>query len=308
MISQQGFQNNKVICFGEVLWDIFPGASRAGGAPFNVAYNLRKLGVDSRAISRVGDDELGRTLENKLLEWGFPKGYLQIDPSHPTGTVIANFDEYKEAHYNILYPVAYDYIEQTAGLPDEVSQAAAFVFGSLIARSELSRNTLFSLLEAAKLKVFDINLREPYCDFEVIESLMHKSDIVKMNKSELRRMLEHLGVSYTKEYDAVRFIQEHFNLNEVLLSIGSKGAIYYKGQLDYFTPAIPIMVADTVGSGDAFLAGFISKRINNAPPIEIINYAVALGAYITSQEGACPEYTLADFNRFVSDNSRIHSK
>lgn len=292
-------KNKVVFCFGEVLWDIFPSGTKAGGAPFNVAYNLRKMGVDSRTISRIGDDELGRTLQTKIKNWGFSDNYLQIDKSQPTGTVHAHIDEDNEAHYDIVFPVAYDFIETTPELEKEVSEADAFVFGSLIARGETSRKTLFSLLEVAKLKIFDINLREPYCDFNIIQALLHKTDIAKMNKAEMKRLLEHLNVPYTIEHDAIRFIQDHFKINEVLISKGSKGALYYNGQDNYFAPATAIEVADTVGSGDSFLAGFTSKRIYNASPKEIMERAVSLGAFITSYHGACPDYEMEDFEKFL---------
>lgn len=305
MNSQEIKSNPIVFCFGEVLWDIFPSGAKAGGAPFNVAYNLRKLGVDSRAISRVGTDELGVSLQNLVKGWGFPDAYIQKDANNPTGTVQANFDAQNEAHYDIVYPVAYDFIECSKELLDEVRAADAFVFGSLIARGTKSRQTLLSLLEVAQLKIFDVNLREPYCDFEIIQTLMHQSDIVKMNKAEMIRLLEFLLVPFTNEYDAVRWIQEHFQLKEVLISKGSKGALYFNEQNDYFTPAFPIEVADTVGSGDAFLAGFISKRIQNALPEPMMQTAVGLGAFITAQNGACPSYQKSDFEAFLASQKAI---
>lgn len=299
MHNQSKISNNVVFCFGEVLWDVFPSGARAGGAPFNVAYNLIKMGIDSKIISRIGKDDLGSKLQEKIKNWGFSDQYLQVDKNSPTGTVIAHIDEQNEAHYDIIYPVAYDFIEKTPELEKEVSEAQAFVFGSLIARGETSRSTLFDLLEVANLKVFDINLREPYCDFNIIEALLHKTDIVKMNESEMIRLLQHLEVSYSNEQEAVLFIQNHFKLKEVLLSKGSKGASYYKEDYEYFAPAIVIDVADTVGSGDSFLAGFISKRIHDASPKEIMERAVALGAFITSHHGACPDYEMADFENFL---------
>ncbi|WP_312512228.1 PfkB family carbohydrate kinase [Chryseobacterium culicis] len=50
-------KKNKAVCFGEVLWDIFPGEQkRIGGAPFNVAYHLSRMGIEVDMISRIGDD------------------------------------------------------------------------------------------------------------------------------------------------------------------------------------------------------------------------------------------------------------
>jgi predicted Holliday junction resolvase-like endonuclease len=57
-----------IVSFGEVLWDIFPNGERAGGAPFNVAYNTFKMGTDIKMLSKVGNDELGEKLVNQIKE------------------------------------------------------------------------------------------------------------------------------------------------------------------------------------------------------------------------------------------------
>ena len=48
--------SKKVLCFGEALWDNFPNYNEIGGAPLNVALHLKKLGIDTQFISRIGDD------------------------------------------------------------------------------------------------------------------------------------------------------------------------------------------------------------------------------------------------------------
>lgn len=71
----------------------------------------------------------------------------------------------------------------------------------------------------------------------------------------------------------------------------------------YMYPTIPVTIKDTVGSGDSFLAGFLSKRLEEGSTVhETMVQAVSLGAFITSQEGACPEYSFEDFIRFKNDN------
>ncbi len=82
-----------------------------------------------------------------------------------------------------------------------------------------------------------------------------------MNKAELRTILEYLGEDYIDEDTSIRHIQTYFNLNEIVLTKGSKGARYFVGDTAYNFPAVHIEIADTVGSGDSFLAGFLSKRI-----------------------------------------------
>jgi fructokinase len=67
-------------------------------------------------------------------------------------------------------------------------------------------------------------------------------------------------------------------------------------------------VADTVGSGDAFLAGFVAKRILQESVDTAITYAGALGALVTMHSGACPQYTLSDLEDFkgVKEIKRIY--
>ncbi|MDQ0594421.1 fructokinase [Chryseobacterium ginsenosidimutans] len=295
-------KNPYIVCFGEVLWDIFPEGSKAGGAPFNVAYNVHKMGIDVKMLSKIGNDKLGKKLTDQIKSWGITTDYIQIDEKHPTSTVIAKIDEHNEATYEIITNVAWDFIEFLPEQKELVLNAEAFVFGSLSARNEKTKETLFQLLEFAKLKIFDVNFRPPFIDVELIKTLLHKADIVKMNKSELHQILEFIGKQYDSEEDSIAFLQNYFGIKEVILTKGSKGAKYFVGDQNYTFEAIPITVADTVGSGDAFLSGFISKRINKENPEEIIKQAISLGAFITSKLGACPDYEYSEFERFKNQN------
>ena len=288
----------EIVCFGEILWDIFPDGKRIGGAPFNVSYNLTKMGIDSHMISRIGDDELGKELLEVTTSRKINPTGLQLDNEYATGTVIATFDEDNDAIYDIVNNVAWDNIQLTEKDLNFVKEAKAFVFGSLATRNKVSRETLFSLMENATFNVFDINLRPPFIDQKVIKEILHHTHLAKFNKAELRMVLEFIDKEYTNEADSIKYVQDYFKLDEIIVSKGSKGAIYYKKDEHYQFPAVEITINDTVGSGDSFLAGFLTKRINNKNPFETMEYATALGAFITSSKGACPEYSLEEFELF----------
>lgn len=290
----------KAVCFGEVLWDIFPGEQRRiGGAPFNVAYHLFKMGLDVEVISSVGDDGLGHELLQKINNWQIPTDHIQVTEEHPTSTVIASVDENNDAHYDIVENVAWDFIETTQENQKVLSNADALVFGTLAARNEKSKSTLFQLLEVSSYNVFDINLREPYYDIRIINELLHKTHLAKFNKAELRMVLDFFKKEYKDEKDSIRYLQDQFEIREIIVSKGSKGALYAHDDQFYLYPTIPVEVKDTVGSGDSFLAGFLSKRLQKETSAhEIMSQAVSLGAFITSQEGACPDYTQEDFLKF----------
>lgn len=298
----------KIACFGEVLWDIFPGGDRrAGGAPFNVAYHLSKMGVEVNMISSVGKDELGGELLQKIEDWKISTAGIQINDQYSTSTVIAAIDEHNDAQYDIVTDVAWDYIETTPINKHMVTTSDALVFGTLATRNDQSRNTLFELLEESSYNVFDINLRAPHYDVHVIKDLLHKTQLAKFNKAELRMMIEFMGKFYTTEEDSISFLQDTFGMNEVIVSKGSKGALYADHRDFYSIPTIPIQVKDTVGSGDSFLAGFLSKRLEKGTSAdEIMHQAVSLGAFVTAQEGACPDYSQADFILF-RDQAAIKS-
>jgi len=295
----------KIACFGELLWDLLPGQEKkAGGASFNVAYHLFKMGIDSRTISAVGNDALGEEIISKIKNWGISTKNIQTSDTYPTSTVVATFDENHEAHYDIVTNVAWDYIEARSIDRQLVSETNALVFGSLASRNKDSRNSLFELLEESTFNVFDINLRKPHYDFSLLKELLHKSDIAKFNKAEMLLVLDFLGKSHTTEEDAVKQIQDIFKIREIIISKGSKGALYVNDGDFHLYPARNVIVADTVGSGDSFLAGFLSKRfVEGATVKDIMEQAIALGAFITSKVGPCPEYTFEEFQQFKKEIS-----
>jgi len=288
-----------VVCYGEVLWDIFPTKTKPGGAPMNVAYHLRKFGIDSRMISRVGNDEAGEKLLKLLTEWNIPIENCQIDQAYETGKVIATVLPGNEMSYSIHSPVAWDYI--TSGVDNDslVSEADAFVYGSLVTRNKTSRETLYKLIEKAKFNVFDINLRQPHYSPEIIEYLLGKCNLLKMNESELELITAWFSNKKDKEQSAVRFLQEKFNIDEVIVTKGAEGASYYTKSESYSFPAFEVKVKDTCGSGDSFLAAFLSKKFEGESPETCMIYATGLGAFVASHEGACPAYDIAKLESYI---------
>jgi len=250
-------------------------------------------------ISRVGNDEAGEKLLKLLTEWGIPIENCQIDQAYETGKVIATVLPGNEMSYSIHSPVSWDYI--TSGVDNDslVSEADAFVYGSLVTRNETSRETLYQLIEKAKFNVFDINLRQPHYSPEIIEYLLGKCNLLKMNESELELITTWFSNKKDKEQSAVRFLQEKFNIDEVIVTKGAEGASYYTKSESYSFPAFEVKVKDTCGSGDSFLAAFLSKKFEGESPETCMIYATGLGAFVASHEGACPAYDIAKLESYI---------
>lgn len=288
-----------VVCFGEILWDNLPGGKRPGGAPMNVAYHLHKLGLQSWLVSSIGNDVAGTELLDFLNGKGVETNWIQTDTDHNTSQVLASINDQNEVSYEIVAPVAWDFIRWEEEMKDLIKTSDAFVFGSLGSRNGVSRSTLYKMLSHASYKVFDVNLRAPHYSPEFLSELLGQADMVKINSTELQMIAEWSAISYSKELDCIEAIFNKFGMKEILITKGPNGATYYNKNLTYDYPAYSISVADTVGSGDSFLAAFLAMKLAGEPLEVTLDYAVAMGAFITAQSGACPEYSKFDFDRFI---------
>jgi fructokinase len=284
--------HHPVVCFGETLWDMLPTGKQAGGAPMNVAYHLQKLGKNPAVISKIGYDELGKQLIETLEAKNICTEFFQMDENKSTSVVQADIKDGHEVVYTILNNVAWDYIEYNDELATLVSNADYFVFGSLATRSWQTRNTLLRLLPLAKNKVLDINLRPPFYNRQTVEMLLSHANIVKMNVAELELITGWFSPLST-EQDRIQLLRDRFNLETVIVTQGSKGAIACK-EGEYTTcSGLPVKVADTVGSGDSFLAAIIAKMLEGATMKEALQFANQLAAFVTTQKGACPDYDVS---------------
>jgi fructokinase len=293
MVAKRAVMNtNTVVCFGEMLWDVLLTGAKPGGAPMNVAYHLQKLGLPTAVISRVGADERGERLIDLLKKNGITTDYVQVDPIHQTGVVLAQLNERAEASYDIVRPVAWDFIEVHEDLKKLVAESRYFVFGSLAARSTTSANTMFQLLEVANTKVLDINLRAPHFTKAMVEELLQHCDALKINDQELPLIAGWYGAFKTQE-EAMALLQDRFRIETIVTTCGANGALLIRNGVLYSHPGFKINVRDTIGSGDAFLAALLYKIHNGTPAAEALEFANGLGAFIASCEGACPSYEIA---------------
>jgi len=278
-----------VVCYGETLWDMLPTGKQAGGAPMNVAYHLQKLGKNPAVISKTGNDALGRQLIEVLEAKNICTEYFQIDENKPTSVVQAEIRDGHEVVYTILKDVAWDYIEYSDALAALVSEADYFVYGSLATRSSQTRDTLLKLLPLAKNKVLDINLRPPFFNRQTIELLLIQANIVKLNLAELELITGWFS-PLTTEAERIQLLKDRFELDTVIVTRGAKGAIVCSNNEFATCRGIPVTVADTVGSGDSFLAAIIAKMMEGVTMEEALHFANHLAAFVTTQKGACPEY------------------
>ena len=292
------------VCFGEVLWDIFPTHKKIGGAPLNVSLRMNSIGVNTTMISRIGDDDNGKDILSFLNDQEVTTDLIQITGEYKTGAVQVMINEKGNASYDILYPSAWDKIIETEMMDKVVAEADAFVFGSLACRDEVTRATLNKLLEKANYKIFDVNLRAPYYTIDVLNELMLKADFIKLNDEELREISSELGSTYNSFEQNIKFLAEKTNTKQVCVTKGEFGAVLYSNDKFYYNSGYFIKVVDTVGAGDSFLASLIVKLLRGKSPQKALNYACAIGALVAGQEGANPQIS----EKVIRDYMKVEKK
>lgn len=288
-----------IVCFGEVLWDEFPTHKKIGGAPLNVAIRLQSFKNNTAVISSIGADENGEEIVAYLKEQGVHVENMQVAETLETGTVKVVLNEKGSASYDIKFPRAWDNIQLTESTQKITQAADAFVFGSLVARNDTSRNTLYNLLKVAKYKIFDINLRTPYYTTPILRHLMNEADFIKFNDDEIYEVAEALKSKSRSLEQNILFVAQQTNTKSICVTKGRHGAVLFFKDTFYYNSGYKIKVADTVGAGDSFLASLIDKLLKGIAPQEAINFACAVGALVASSEGANPEISEKIIEEFM---------
>lgn len=283
---------NKIVGLGEALWDVLPEGKKLGGAPANFAYHVAQFGLDSMAVSAIGNDKLGdETLDafdSKSLKY-----YMQRIP-YPTGSVQVTLNEQGVPCYDIKENVAWDNIQFTLELEEIAKNCKAVCFGSLAQRNIVSRQTIGMFLDTMPkdndvLKIFDINLRQEFYTKEILVESFQKCNILKINDEELVIIGRLFGYPGLELRDKCWLILGKYNLKMLILTCGINGSYVFTPGKVSFQPTPKVEVADTVGAGDSFTGAFCASIIKGMPIEEAHKLAINISAYVCTQNGAMPD-------------------
>jgi fructokinase len=281
--SPAGAQERPVV-FGEVLFDSFPdGSDVLGGAPFNVAWNLRMLGGEPLFVGAVGADALGDRVRAAMAAADLDTRGLQVVPGAPTGRVQVTF-EAGEPRYDILADQAYDRVDPAA-LEAVIADPVPLLYhGSLALRAEPSRSACDWLTRHARRRFVDVNLRAPWYEPGAVVEELRGTDYVKLNRDELRELAP--GAN-----DAARVagLIEHAGIREaVILTAGADGAAIHTAAGRRFEQPAPEVenLQDPVGAGDAFASVVILGVLKEWPWPVTLERALGFAARVCTLQGA----------------------
>lgn len=286
------------IIFGEVLYDCFPDGSRVlGGAPFNVAWHCQAFGLQPLFISRVGDDSLGKNVINAMHDWGMKTEGLQIDSVHTTGRVNVSFNN-NEPSYDIVQNSAWDFIDRQ--LIPELDKHSILYHGSLALRNSAATQSLDAIKKSVSKSIFvDVNLRSPWWNMSLVNTIIQNSKWLKINDDELNLIVPDLQNQEQQNNDEqkienkARELLSNLKLDLIVVTQGASGAFAMShNETCFVEPENTINVIDTVGAGDAFTSVLLLGLHKKWPLQETLDRAQQFASKVVGLRGA----TIQDMN------------
>lgn len=294
----------KIACYGEILWDVFPDKKHLGGAPLNVALRLHSFGVDVSMISTLGNDALGKEALTALKELDLNTTFIQRNDK-PTGQVLVTLDKKGAASYEIPFNSAWDAIAWNEENTSAVTEADALIIGSLAFRESepididlliddegpeptppVNLEAIEVLIERAKFTVFDLNLRAPHYDLEIVVGLMEAADMIKLNDEELELIVMAMGIEAETLEDELKMLSAMTETPTICVTLGAEGAmLFHKGGV-HTQVGFPTEVVDTVGAGDSFLATLVFGLLSGETAEDSLEVACAMGSLVAGKAGA----------------------
>ena len=293
------------IALGEILVDMIPfevgdytkvtGFSKNfGGAPFNYAIALSRLGRKVGAICSVGNDPFGKFLLETLRKEGVDTRHVKVKQARTTLAFVVRYlggerefffyrKPWVETADSLIYPEDID--------PGYISSARILHVSGVILSHEPARSSVLKALEIAKghdvYVSFDINYRLDIWDSKeellgVYDKALRLSDIILISRDEARELLKTENPSTIAD-----ILLKKYRPKIVAVKLGAKGAYVKQSDgAEVFKEAFKVNAVDTTGAGDAWAAGFELGMLEERDLEECVVIANAVGALSVTKIGA----------------------
>lgn len=249
------------------------------GAPLHIAAHLAAFGWDAAVVARVGDDADGRAIRTRLQRHGVGTSLLEVDPDLPTGVARVALDAAGVPAFTLPAPAAWDAVRGPSPVPGH----DALYFGTLPLRDGRSQAALTRLLAAGGWRVVDANLRAPDYDAARVSFAVTHAELLKLSQEELPEVARLLGVPADPR------ALFPFGPEWICLTRGAAGAeLHHRDGRSWQEPADRVPVVDTVGAGDAFLAGLVDGLLPDGDGAAALDRAVRTAGGIVAQRGGFP--------------------
>ena len=284
-----------IVSIGEILADMVGKKAEksvrfecfAGGAPFNVACGVAKLGGNIKFVGCVGNDEIGVFLKEYAAGVDGLGSEIYTDSERNTTLAFVTLSESGERSFSFFRKNTADYAFDISMAETSVREADIVHIGSLMLsekRGRMFAEEVAALVKGAgKLLSFDVNFREDIFESKdaakaVYAPWLERADILKLSEEEAEMF-------FGKNRE--RALSELSVGKKIFVTLGKNGAALYENGTMRECGTIDVRVIDTNGAGDAFYAGAL-RQIDGGEKDggKILRYANICGALATAKHGA----------------------
>lgn len=290
-----------IVTFGETMVLFTPETSglmryantytrKFGGAESNYAIGLTRLGHKAGWVSRVGDDELGKSMLSFIRGEDVDVSQVKFDATAPTGLYFKELRSSNEIRIEYYRKGSAASQMSKADLNPEYIAKAKYlhISGITPALSDSCYEMVIEAIKIAKehsvLVIFDPNLRKKLWSEEkshkVLLEIAAQVDIILPGLDE--------GIFMFGETDPEKlgelFLQHGPSI--VVLKVGARGAYYFTKEESKLVPGFEVKnMVDPVGAGDGFAAGFTSGLLKGFSIEKAVQRGNAVGAMVTMVSG-----------------------
>jgi len=295
----------RIVSVGEILWDVIGESEYLGGAPLNFAAHARQLGHEVFLVSAVGEDERGRRAIECLRQREISTEFVQVLLGKNTGTAEVELDADGKPMFRIVRPAAYDFVDLAATQLRRFAEVQPhwIYFGTLYHTAKQAMTSTLKLIQTipSAKRFYDVNLRDGNWSLSIVEQLASQASVIKLSDSEA----EFLDASVNadgQESSVKHFCQrwsDQYRCKIICVTFGERGCAIFKDGLYTEVPGCKVLVADTVGTGDAFAAAFLHGLDQGWDAQQCGAFGNAVGALVASRAGAIPEWSVEEVERML---------
>ncbi|MDR0959497.1 MAG: carbohydrate kinase [Propionibacteriaceae bacterium] len=310
----------KVLVCGETLIDLLPQGSgspeeslwrgRSAGGPLNSAVALARLGRSVGLVTRLGADAFAAQLGAFIVEQGIDATAV-VHSNDATPLAIVSLDDEGKASYVFHFTgtAAFGWKPDELPEPDPgtwlhlASLGWVVEPGATVLREWLSRTAS----QWGGLS-YDINVRphvipDPSAYWRlvrpIVETVGRAGGVIKASDDDLAFLAPAIAstIPGTLPYDeqdpsaAARTIAEHWaraHNTTVVVTLGADGSLAATSESTIFCPPVAVNVVDTVGAGDAFMAGFLDSHLAGGSLEVALHHGAIIAGLTCQQVGANP--------------------
>jgi ribokinase len=263
-----------------------------GGKGANQAVAAVRLGANVSMLGRVGNDNFGDFLLDNLKQNQVDISRVLRDESS-TGTAIIVVDDNGQNSI-VLSPGANGKVT-----PEDVDHASFPSKGLLLLQLEIPIPTVLRAAQHAKEKGVRVILN-PAPANSLPDELISLADFIVPNETELS-LLTGMDVTDVPSAELAAKALLTRGAKQVLVTLGSRGALLVQGTQSVFVGSFNVEVVDTTAAGDAFIGGFATKLLESDSVEEAVRFGCACGALAVTKFGAQPSLPAREeVERFLS--------